>query len=241
MSGEISSTFSCDECADEPPVTVSESFHKLACHIGITTNFMRDGLLSSFTEKVEKKSVVLQRNAVWTKTSRVKRLPKYLVIHFMRVYWIRVTSKPAKIFRRVRFPFQFDATEFCMDQLKKKMLHLRDEFREAQHQSEQNEWQTRRLRHEIMGTDVVEPTDISRMMVHDESEEQAKVDTETLIDRELKGDVGSNPTGLYELSAVWTHAGPNSYSGHWQGWTKQVEGSMFLFLSVTDIRWMVEI
>lgn len=121
MSGEISSTFVCDESTDEPPVTVKELFHKLNCHIGISTNFMRDGLLSSLTEKVEKKSEVLKRNAVWTKTSRVSRLPKYLVIHFIRIYWKRGSKKTAKILRRVAFPFEMDFAELCTNQLREKI------------------------------------------------------------------------------------------------------------------------
>ena len=50
------------------------------------------------------------------------------------------------------------------------------------------------------------------------------VDPETLIDPQLREDAGSNPTGLYELTGVLTHAGSNADSGHWQGWTKQAEG-----------------
>jgi ubiquitin carboxyl-terminal hydrolase 14 len=49
-----------------------------------------------------------------------------------------------------------------------------------------------------------------------------------LIDPELLADVGSNPTGLYELTGVLTHAGSNADSGHWQGWTKQKEGGKSL-------------
>jgi len=51
------------------------------------------------------------------------------------------------------------------------------------------------------------------------------IDPESLIDPELRADVGSNPTGLYELTGVLTHAGSNADSGHWQGWTKQKEGN----------------
>jgi len=61
------------------------------------------------------------------------------------------------------------------------------------------------------------------MAIPDEPEEPG-VDPETLVDAELKADVGSNPTGLYELAGVLTHAGSNADSGHWQGWTKQAEG-----------------
>lgn len=36
---------------------------------------------------IEKHSDVLDRNAVWKKTLRINRLPKYLCVQFMRFYW----------------------------------------------------------------------------------------------------------------------------------------------------------
>jgi hypothetical protein len=37
--------------------------------------------------QVEKYSDVLGRNAVWTKTQRIKKLPRYLCVQFMRFFW----------------------------------------------------------------------------------------------------------------------------------------------------------
>ena len=232
MSGAMTSTLSCDESSDEPVIHATEPFLKLACHIGITTNFMRDGILAALSEKIEKRSDMLDRNAVWTKTSRVSRLPKYLVVHFVRFYWKRDTNKKAKILRKVKFPMELDATEFCTDELKKKTLPVRDALREARHRQEEKERQRKRARHDIevrtrvAGSDIFGPADVARILVRDEPAEEMAVDPETLIDPELKADVGSNPTGLYELAGVLTHAGSNADSGHWQGWTKQGEGSI---------------
>src|SRR5947207_11539043 len=77
MSGSITSTLTCDESPDEPIITATESFLKLNCHIASTTNFMGDGILAALSEKLEKRSDILGRDAVWTKTSKVTRLPKY--------------------------------------------------------------------------------------------------------------------------------------------------------------------
>jgi len=230
MAGVMTSTLSCDETTDEPVVHGTESFLKLACHIGITTNFMRDGILAALTEKIEKRSDVLDRNANWTKTSRVSRLPKYLVVHFVRFYWKRDTNKKAKILRKVKFPMELDATEFCTDDLKKKTLPVRDALREARHRQEEKERMRKRARHDIeartqvVGTDLITPADVANIIRFDDAPEEPAEDPETLIDAELKADVGSNPTGLYELAGVLTHAGSNADSGHWQGWTKQAEG-----------------
>jgi len=147
----------------------------------------------------------------------------------VRLYWKRDTNKKAKILRKVKFPMELDATEYCTDELKKKTLPVRDALREARHKQEEKERQRKRARHDVevrtavVGTDVLGPADFARMVVPDEPEEPT-VDPETLIDAELKADVGSNPTGLYELAGVLTHAGSNADSGHWQGWTKQSEG-----------------
>ena len=205
---------------------------------------MRDGILAALSEKIEKRSEILDRNAGWTKTSRVSRLPKYLVVHFVRFYWKRDTNKKAKILRKVKFPMELDATEFCTDELKKKTLPVRDALREARHKQEEKERQRKRARHqievmtEVVATDVVGPADFARMAIPNEPEEPG-VDPETLVDAELKADVGSNPTGLYELAGVLTHAGSNADSGHWQGWTKQAEGgtSWIFWMLIVDEWW----
>jgi uncharacterized UBP type Zn finger protein len=84
-----------------------------------------------------------------------------------------------------------------------------------------------KLGHRLLGS-----MSLARMGIPDEPEEPG-VDPETLVDAELKADVGSNPTGLYELAGVLTHAGSNADSGHWQGWTKQAEGG------TSRILWML--
>jgi ubiquitin carboxyl-terminal hydrolase 14 len=223
MAGRMSSSLACDETTDEPVTSTAEDVLKLNCHIGITTNFMRDGILDALTEKIEKRSEILGRDAVWTKTSRVSRLPKYLVVHFVRFYWKRDTNKKAKILRKVKFPMELDATEYCTDDLKKKTLPVRDAVRVAQKkvEDEQRARKRARVQAEVDSRDgnngSVPEAKVEEMQVDD-------IDPETLIDPELKADVGSNPTGLYELAGVLTHAGSNADSGHWQGWTKQKEG-----------------
>jgi ubiquitin carboxyl-terminal hydrolase 14 len=227
MTGSTTSELKCDESEEEPVITSTETVLKLNCHIEITTNFMRDGILAALTTKLEKQSEVLGRNANWTKTSKINRLPKYLVVHFVRFYWKRDTNKKAKILRKVKFPIELDATEFCTDELKKKTLPVRDALREARKKFEEEERARKnaRVQAEVDGKEVEK----SEEMNVDE------VDPETLIDASLKEDVGSNPTGLYELAAVMTHGGSNADSGHWQAWTKQKDGGIPLGID-TDNR-----
>jgi len=81
FAGETTSILKCDEeTPDEPLVESKNTFLKLDCHISGTTNFMRDGILASLSEKVIKQSPTLGRDAMYTKTTRVTRLPKYLTV-----------------------------------------------------------------------------------------------------------------------------------------------------------------
>src|SRR5579859_5190260 len=222
ISGTMTSSLVCDESTDEPVINSTEAFLKLNCHIGITTNFMRDGILAALSEKIEKRSELLGRDVNWTKTSRVTRLPKYLVVHFVRFYWKRDTNKKAKILRKVKFPLELDATEFCTDEVRTKTVPVRDAVREIRKKAEEKERARKRARIQTE----VESTNGAGAVAEQGGEkmEVDEVDVEKLIDEGMRNDVGSNPTGLYELAGVLTHAGSNADSGHWQGWTKQEQG-----------------
>lgn len=81
LSGTMVSTLKCDEdTPDEPPVETTETFVNLKCHISVSINHLRDGLIAGLTEKIEKNSPTLGRDATYTKTSKVTRLPKYLTV-----------------------------------------------------------------------------------------------------------------------------------------------------------------
>jgi ubiquitin carboxyl-terminal hydrolase 14 len=220
MSGTITSTLTCDESPDEPVITATEPFLKLDCHITNSTNFMDHGILAALSEKLEKHSDILGRDAVWTKTFKVTRLPKYLVVHFVRFYWKRDSNKKAKILKKVKFPMELDATAYCSDELKNKTLPVRDALRETRKKHEEAERARKRARLQAE----VDSTDGKAKESTEQEMDVDNVDPETLIDPQLREDVGSNPTGLYELAGILTHAGSNADSGHWQGWTKQAEG-----------------
>ncbi len=134
MAGEFESTLECDEQAardgGEEVTRSKEAFLKLNCHIDSSINHLRDGIMAGLTEKVEKRSSVLERDAAFTKTSKISRLPKYLTVHFVRFFWKREVQKKAKIMRKVTFPHELDAVEFCTDALRKMLVPVRDKVRE---------------------------------------------------------------------------------------------------------------
>jgi ubiquitin carboxyl-terminal hydrolase 14 len=90
LTGRMSSTLQCtEETPDEMPVETTENFVNLKCHIDIKTNFLRDGILVGMKDEIEKNSPTLGRDAVYQKTSRITRLPKYLTVcspnHILRL------------------------------------------------------------------------------------------------------------------------------------------------------------
>jgi ubiquitin carboxyl-terminal hydrolase 14 len=140
LSGTFESVTECDEQAakdaGEEPTKGEDVFLKLDCHISGTTNHLRDGILAALEEKIEKTSPTLGRDAVYTKKSRISRLPKYLTVHFVRFFWKREAQKKAKIMRKVTFPHELDVVEFCTDELKKMLIPVRDKVREVRKDEE---------------------------------------------------------------------------------------------------------
>jgi ubiquitin carboxyl-terminal hydrolase 14 len=132
MAGKFKTVMECPEAkeAGEEPVYGEDTFFKLNCHINAEVNHLADGLRAGLKEEIEKRSEALGRDAVYTKTSRISRLPKYLPVHFMRFDWRRTTNKKAKIMRKVTFPEELDAVEFCTDELKELLIPVRNKIRD---------------------------------------------------------------------------------------------------------------
>ncbi|KAL6710836.1 deubiquitinating enzyme [Coniothyrium glycines] len=140
MAGKFESVMECDEPAakegGEESVKSEDTFFKLNCHINVETNHLRDGLAAGLKEQIEKRSEVLGRNALYTKTSKIARLPKHLPVHFVRFDWRKDTNKKAKIMRKVTFPEELDALEFCTDDLRKLLVPIRDKIRDVRKEEE---------------------------------------------------------------------------------------------------------
>ena len=140
LAGRFESILECDEPlakeGGEEPVTSEDVFLKLDCHINKDINHLRDGILAGLEEKIEKRSPVLDRDAVYTKKSRIARLPKYLTVHFVRFFWKREAQKKAKIMRKVTFPPELDVVEFCTETLRKQLVPVRDKVREVRKDEE---------------------------------------------------------------------------------------------------------
>lgn len=158
LSGAFVSTLECDEAAaregGEEPVTSTEPFLKLNCHIDGATNHLRDGIINGLNEKIEKRSSVLDRDAIYTKKSKISRLPKHLTVHFVRFFWRRDVQKKAKIMRKVTFPQELDVVEFCTDDLRKMLIPVRDKVREIRKDEEDIDRARKRRKKNNGGDDI---------------------------------------------------------------------------------------
>ena len=138
--GKFASTLTCDEPAaveaGEIPIESEDAFLKLDCHIEKETSHLRDGILKGLEEKIEKNSPTLERDAVYTKQSRISRLPKYLTVHFVRFFWRKDIRKKTKIMKKVTFPAELDVVEFCTETLRKQLVPVRDKVREVRKDEE---------------------------------------------------------------------------------------------------------
>lgn len=277
LSGHMVSTLKCNEdTPDEPPVETTDRFTNLKCHISQSINHLRDGLVVGLTEELEKNSPTLGRDAIYTKTSKITRLPKYLTVggpiqiqhpklnpkssgtfqlltylqcHFVRFYWKREINKKAKIMRKVTFPFELDATEFCTDELRSKLIPVRDRLRDLRKDAQDRERARKRLKRSAANPDDVAGGNAgmggfgSAQSKAAEAKEEAEKTAAAIkvaeddanapdweqelkdkLDLELSQDDGCNPSGLYELMGVVTHQGASADSGHYCSYVKKEGG-----------------
>jgi ubiquitin carboxyl-terminal hydrolase 14 len=251
LSGTFETVETCDDPAaieaGEIPVEAQEKFLKLECHITGETNHLRDGIATSLVEHREKRSSALDRNATYTKTSKIKKLPKYLTVHFMRFDWRRDTSKKAKILRKVTFPQELDAVEFCSDELQKKLHPVRNKFRDVRSLEVDAERAKKRQKRADEQLEIVkkeekksdkgkekkkaddEDVDMDATFKTDaelDAERQAEIltakkDLIALIDAQEVADDSANHIGLYELRGIITHQGISADSGHYTAFVKK--------------------
>ncbi|KAG0227078.1 Ubiquitin carboxyl-terminal hydrolase 14 [Actinomortierella wolfii] len=217
MQGEFTTTLKCDESAEEAPIVTKEPFTKLDCHIDQNVNFMQNGILLSLDQKIEKNSPTLDRMATYTKSQRVSRLPTYLTVSFVRFYWKAAEQVKAKILRKVKFPFELDASQFCTEELQAKLSAPKAKLRELDNAL------TALKRRERLDKEAgkMETDDDGNKSEEALAVEKAREEYRASLDAELVKDVGCNPSGQYELHAVLTHVGRSADSGHYIGWTRK--------------------
>ncbi|CAG4987022.1 ubiquitin carboxyl-terminal hydrolase 14 isoform X2 [Colias croceus] len=191
----------CSE-ADEPPTKSSESFLQLSCFISQDVKYLQSGLRSKMSEQITKLSQTLGRDAVYTKTSKISRLPAYLTVQFVRFYYKEKESINAKILKDVKFPLDLDVYELCSPELQERLTPMRNKFKELEDAS-------------------VETSLAARNKNQGDNQNVRK---KKIMPYWFEDDIGSNNSGYYRLQAVLTHRGRSSSSGHYVAWVARGAG-----------------
>nr|QBH73732.1 hypothetical protein [Aphelinus abdominalis] len=197
--GTFDTELKCVETEDEPPTIGKEDFLQLSCFISRDLKNMHSGLQSKMQEQITKNSPTLGRDAIYTKTSKISRLPAYLTIQFVRFCFKEKEAINAKILKDVKFTMNFDAFDLCTRELQTKLTPMRERFQKLE------EAQLEEVRN-----------------VKDKKNKKKSENKETKQEPFwFQDDLGSNNSGYYILQAVLTHQGRTSSSGHYVAWVRQ--------------------
>ncbi|RMZ85947.1 hypothetical protein DV737_g130, partial [Chaetothyriales sp. CBS 132003] len=134
----------------EPVVEKDESFLKIDCHLSDSEiRHLGQGIKAGLRERLEKRSETLGRDGEYVKESAISRLPKYLTVHMIRFFWKNDIKKKAKILKKVTFPEELDMVEYCTEDLRKRLVPVREKVREIRKDEQDMERARKRqkLRH----------------------------------------------------------------------------------------------
>ncbi|XP_005181587.2 ubiquitin carboxyl-terminal hydrolase 14 [Musca domestica] len=207
--GSFEVKMSCNEAPEEETTTSKENFLQLSCFISPEVKYMHSGLKSKLNETLVKRSESLGRDANYTRSYLISRLPAYLTINFVRFQYKGKEGINAKVLKDIKFPLEFDAFDLCTPDLQNKLCPVRAKFKELE---------DKKLEKQIK--------DPLAEVKSKEGDEKPKIEYEPYY---FEDDVGSNNSGFYTLQAVLTHKGRSSTSGHYVAWVKHTDEVWFKF------------
>lgn len=245
------------EATAEPPVKSYDLHRKLVCNIqgGSDTssqtniNHVAEGIALALSGKIEKRSEVLGRDAVWSRSQRIARLPPIITVQFGRFYWKQTPDSQdhagvkCKVMKPVAFSGTLDVYEFCTEEIQKVLKKLRDKALAEEEDRINKKLRGERDEKEGEG----EAMDTSEEGKDGEAKKEEKgaasseaAGEEDAEDAALKAALAmsmeepSPPVGpglpadfkgYYELFAVVTHKGRDADGGHYMGWVKAQQGT----------------
>ena len=192
----------------EPASSGVEQLLKMKCHIDAKTSFLMEGLRATLTEQFEKSSPVSGAHSLYESSKRITRLPKYLLVHFIRFLWKRQADTKAKILRPVDFPDNLDVFELCTPEYQERLAYKR---------------QIDDANSEIR-SGLAKGQDVSQLG------KGAQHSGEPPISDPYECD-----SGLYELYAVITHQGRTADSGHYVCWTRHPENNNWVLFDDENV------
>jgi len=247
---EVEDTLTCAETEAEPAVVKRDQVRKLVCNIqggagsDVKINYLHEGVKLALEGTIEKQSAVLGRDAVWNKTTRISRLPRYLCVQFMRFFWKATPDSQdhagvkCKSLRTVTFPETLDMFDFCNKMLQDRLMLTREK--------EVDEILGKGLKKDEAAGDNadVTMTDAGAAEGEDE-EEKAALQAALAMSMAESAEAAVSPTpcgpglpldfkGMYELFGVVTHKGRTADGGHYMGWVRQ-KGDNWLVFDDEDV------
>ncbi|XP_048582845.1 ubiquitin carboxyl-terminal hydrolase 14 [Nematostella vectensis] len=213
---ESESTMKCVEAPDEPETKSKETLFQLSCFISQEVKYIHTGLQSRLTENITKKSPSLGRDAQYVKKSMLSRLPAYLTVQLVRFYFKEKEAVNAKILKDVKFPMSLDVYDLCSEELRTKLTPQREKFKEMEDRKLQEAQDLKAKAKGPKSEEKLEPMEV------DGKKKESKLEPYWFAD-----DVGSNNSGYYELTAVLTHQGRSSSSGHYLAWIKKKDDEWY--------------
>lgn len=232
---KLRETLTCDEFSEgdanaEPPVVSHDLHRKLVCNIQggsdaasqVNINHVQEGIALGLTGKIEKRSEILGRDAVWTRTQRIERLAPFITVQFGRFYWKATPDSQdhagvkCKVMKPVAFSSTLDVYDFCTPEVQKTLQTARKKALAAE-----EDRINKKLKGQIEGED--------DKMDTDEKEEENDEDLQAALAMSMgeeEGDTFVGPglpkdfQGYYELFAVVTHKGRDADGGHYMAWVK---------------------
>lgn len=208
--GDFDVVMKCEESEDESESRSTEKYYQLSCFIEKEVKYMHTGLRSRLEEHITKNSPTLGRDAVYKKSNKIRRLPGYLTIQFVRFYFKEKESINAKILKDVKFPLSLDVFELCTEELQQKLIPAREKFKEQEDKAAEEATKLKKAGEKPS----LKQDDNKKTIKHPYS---------------FPDDVGSNNSGYYELQAVLTHKGRSSSSGHYVAWVRRKGDEWLMF------------
>jgi len=199
------SIMKCTEAPDETPTVSDERLLQLSCFINQDVKYLFTGLKNRLEEQITKHSSVLNRDAVFTKTTLLSRLPAYLTIQFVRFFYKEKEKINAKILKDVQYSMTLDVFDLCTPELQKRLMPIREKIKKAE------DAKLERERAKKLGETVIEPKNLRPLPTS------------------FSDDIGSNNSGFYQLNAVLTHKGRSSSSGHYVAWVRRNQSEWLMF------------
>jgi len=223
---DFQSMLRCTESDETKEETETE--WTIKCHITQETAHLSTGLKSSLSGNVEKVSEALGRSVMWTKETRISRLPTCLTVQFVRFFYKVQQQKKAKILKAVAYPLTLDMYDFCTDALKAEL----DKGRKAEQlaadkaaarggASEEASNGDAEKKRKAEGEAAPEAASAQAMDV-DQAPAAAPPPATTEAQERL-------PSGKYELCGVLTHKGRSADGGHYVAWVKTESGQWVKF------------